>query len=99
MSADLVLDAVEKAIWVHEREDRANFTALAAHHHGSQHLTVASSQHLAHAGIRPSVGAVGSSDDCECFSCLAETWSGIRPKRSDPSSRIDRLVSLPPRSS
>ena len=65
MTADLVLDAVEQAIWVREREDRADFTALVAHHdHGGQYLSLAHSQRLTDAGIRPSVGAVGSSYDC-----------------------------------
>ena len=61
MTADLVLDAVEQAIWVREHEGRADFTALVAHHdHGSQYLSLAHTQRLAEAGIRPSVGAVGS---------------------------------------
>jgi hypothetical protein len=47
MTADLVLDAVEQAIWVREREDRADFTALVAHHdHGSQGGFNWWSQHL-----------------------------------------------------
>lgn len=74
MTADLVLDAVEQAIWVREREDRADFTALVAHHdHGSQYLSLAHSQRLADAGITPSVGAVGSSYD----NALAESINGL----------------------
>ena len=74
MTAELVLDAVEHAIWVREREGRADFTALVAHHdHGSQYLSVAHSQRLADAGIRPSVGAVGSSYD----NALAESINGL----------------------
>jgi len=74
MTADLVLDAVEQAIWVREREDRADFTALVAHHdHGSQYLSLAHSQRLAEAGIWPSVGAVGSSYD----NALAESINGL----------------------
>src|SRR5690606_37524963 len=64
MTADLVLDAVEQAIWTRQREGRDDFTALVAHHdHGSQYLSLAHSQRLGDAGIRPSVGAVGSSYD------------------------------------
>ena len=74
MTADLVLDAVEQAIWVRERDDRAAFTALVAHHdHGSQYLSLAHSQRLTDAGITPSVGAVGSSYD----NALAESINGL----------------------
>lgn len=74
MTADLVLDAVDQAIWVRQREDRDDFTALVAHHdHGSQYLSLAHSQRLADAGIRPSVGAVGSSYD----NALAESINGL----------------------
>ena len=74
MTADLVLDAVEQAIWVREREGRTDFTALVAHHdHGSQYLSLAHTQRLADAGIRPSVGAVGSSYD----NALAESINGL----------------------
>lgn len=74
MTADLVLDAVEQAIWVRGREGRTDFTALVAHHdHGSQYLSLAHTQRLADAGIRPSVGAVGSSYD----NALAESINGL----------------------
>ncbi len=74
MTAELVLDAVEHAIWVREREDRDDFTALVAHHdHGSQYLSLAHSQRLADAGIRPPVGALGSSYD----NALAESINGL----------------------
>jgi hypothetical protein len=53
---------------------KSHFTALVAHHdHGSQYLSLAHSQRLADAGIRPSVGAVGSSYDCEHRDC-ATIW-------------------------
>ena len=74
MTADLVFDAVEQAIWTRQHEDRADFTALVTHHdHGSQYLSVAHTQRLADAGIKPSVGAVGSSYD----NALAESINGL----------------------
>ena len=74
MTADLVLDAVEQAIWTRQREGRDDFTALVAHHdHGTQYLSVAHSERLADAGIQPSVGAVGSSYD----NALAESINGL----------------------
>lgn len=52
MTADLVLDAVEQAIWVRDREGRSDFTALVAHHdHGSQYLSLAHTQRLADAEV------------------------------------------------
>ena len=61
MTSQLVLDAVEQAIWTRRREGK-NLTGLVAHHdHGVQYVSVAYSEHLAAAGIKPSTGAVGSS--------------------------------------
>ncbi len=85
MTADLVLDAVEQAIWVREHEGRADFTALVAHHdHGSQYLSLAHTQRLAEAGIRPSVGAVGSSYDTPWPS---PSTGCTRPRSSDAKDR------------
>jgi putative transposase len=59
MSSQFVVDAVEQAIWTRHREGR-DLIGLAAHHdHGVQYLSVAYSEHLATAGIKPSTGAVG----------------------------------------
>jgi len=83
MTARFVVDAVEQAIWTRGREGR-DLTGLVAHHdHGSQYLSVAYSEHLAAAGIKPSTGAVGSSHD----NALAESVNGlyktelIKPRR------------------
>ena len=74
MTADLVLDAIEQAIWTRQHEDRDDFTALVAHNdRGVQYLSVAYSERLGKAGIRPSVGAVGSSYD----NALAESINGL----------------------
>ena len=74
MTADLVLDAIEQAIWVREREGRDQFDYLVAHHDlGVQYLSMAYSDRLGKAGIRPSVGAVGSSYD----NALAESFNGL----------------------
>ena len=61
MTADLVLDAIEQAIWTRQREGCDEFANLVAHNdRGVQYLSVAYSERLAEAGIKPSVGAVGS---------------------------------------
>ena len=75
MTSQLVLDAVEQAIWTRGREDRGgDLTGLIAHHdHGAQYMSVAYSERLDTAGIKPSTGLVGSSHDCEHRDC-ATTW-------------------------
>lgn len=86
MITQFVVDAVEQAIWTRHREGRVgpDLTGLIAHHdHGVQYLSVAYSEHLATAGIKPSTGAVGSSFD----NALAESVIGlyktelIKPRR------------------
>ena len=91
MTTQFVVDAVEQAIWTRAREDN-DLTGLIAHHdHGVQYLSVAYSEHLAGAGIKPSTGAVGSSFD----NALAESVIGlyktelIKPRR--PWKHLDDL--------
>lgn len=73
MTAGLVLDAIEQAIWTRER---ASWKVKDVVHHtdrGSQCTSIALTERLAEAGIQPSVGAVGSSFD----NALAETINGL----------------------
>lgn len=73
MTSQLVVDAVEQAIWTRQREG-TDLAGLIAHHdHGTQYLSVAYCEHLATAGIKPSTGAVGSSYD----NALAESVIGL----------------------
>ena len=74
MTTQLVLDAVEQAIWTRHRDGPTDLAGLVHHHdHGSQYTSLALCERLAAAGIRPSVGAVGSSFD----NALAETINGL----------------------
>ena len=74
MTTKLVLDALEQAIWTRGRDGHADLAGLVHHHdHGAQHTSLAISERLAAAGIRLSVGAVGSSFD----NSLAETINGL----------------------
>jgi putative transposase len=82
MTSQLVIDAVEQTVWTRSREGKG-LTGLVAHHdHGVQHMSVAYSERLDVAGIKPSTGAVGSSDNA-----LAESIIGlykaelIKPRR------------------
>lgn len=83
MTSQFVVDAVAQAIWTRGREDRDLAGLIAHHDHGVQYLSVAYSEHLATAGIKPSTGAVGSSYD----NALAESVIGlyktelIKPRR------------------
>ena len=69
LKAELVLDALEQAIWA--RKDTRNLV----HHsdRGSQYLSTRYSERLADAGIESSVGSVGDSYD----NALAETINGL----------------------
>jgi putative transposase len=89
LRTDLVLDALEQAIWA--RKDTENLI----HHsdHGSQYLSIRYSDRLAEAGIEASVGSVGDSYD----NALAETINGLfktevirHPKRG-PWKTIDEV--------
>ena len=74
MSATMVSDALDQAVWQREREHHDDFTHLIAHSdHGSQYTSVRHGQHLADAGITPSTGTVGDSYD----NALAETINGL----------------------
>ncbi len=69
MRTELVLDALEQALW-------ARSGAKGVVHHsdrGSQYLSIRYSERLAEAGIEPSVGSVGDSYD----NALAETIIGL----------------------
>jgi transposase InsO family protein len=69
MRTDLVLDALEQALW-------ARAGAKGVIHHsdrGSQYLSIRYTERLAEAGVEPSVGSVGDSYD----NALAETIIGL----------------------
>ena len=69
MRADLVLDALEQALW-----SRRDIDGLVHHSdRGSQYLSIRYSERLAEAGVAPSVGRRGDSYD----NALAETIIGI----------------------
>jgi transposase InsO family protein len=69
MRTDLVLDALEQALW-----SRSGIEGLVHHSdRGSQYLSIRYSERLAEAGVEPSVGSVGDSYD----NALAETIIGL----------------------
>lgn len=74
MRTDLVLDALEMAIWTRARAGVADLTGLVAHHDaGSQYASVRYTERLAQAGAAPSVGSVGDALD----NALAESEIGL----------------------
>lgn len=73
MTSQLVVDAVDQAVWTRQRDGRDQTGLIAHHDHGVQYLSIAYSEHLDVAGIKPSTGAVGSSYD----NALAETINGL----------------------
>jgi putative transposase len=59
MRTELVLDALEQAVWVRRREG-ADLAGLVHHTDaGSQYTSIAFTDRLVDAGIDPSVGSVG----------------------------------------
>lgn len=69
MHAELVLDALEQAIW-----SRSGIHGVVHHSdRGSQYLSIRYSERLAEAGAQPSVGSVGDSYD----NAMAETIIGL----------------------
>jgi transposase InsO family protein len=69
MQAELVLDALEQALW-----SRSGIRGVVHHSdRGSQYLSIRYSERLAEAGAQPSVGSVGDSYD----NALAETIIGL----------------------
>ena len=74
MTTQLVLDAVEHAIWTRGRHGVADLGGVIHHTDaGRQYTSVRFSEHLAEAGISASVGSVGDSFD----NALAETINGL----------------------
>jgi putative transposase len=73
MSTQLVLDALDQAIWTRQRVG-ADLDSVVAHSdRGSQYTSLRYGERLAEAGISPSVGSVGDSFD----NALAETINGL----------------------
>jgi putative transposase len=61
MATSMVLDAIEQAIWIRQRDGVVNLKDVVHHtDRGSQYTSIRFSERLTEAGIQPSVGAVGS---------------------------------------
>jgi putative transposase len=74
MKTELVLDALEQAIWTRSREGVTDLSGLVCHNDaGSQYTSIAFTERLAVAGAAPSVGTVGDALD----NALAETHIGL----------------------
>jgi putative transposase len=73
MTTDLVLDALEMAIW---QRERAGHSIQGLVHHsdaGSQYTSISYTERLAEAGVKPSIGSVGDSYD----NAMAESIIGL----------------------
>jgi len=73
MSTQLVLDALEQAVWTRQRAGAPLNSVVAHTDRGSQYVSIRYTERLAEAGIAASVGAVGDSFD----NALAETINGL----------------------
>lgn len=74
MRTELVLDALEMAIWTREQAGVTDLTGLVAHTDaGSQYVSLRYTERLAEAGAAPSVGSAGDAYD----NALAESEIGL----------------------
>lgn len=73
MTTQLVLDALEQAVWTRQRADADLGQVIAHTDRGSQYVSIRYTERLAEAGIAASVGTVGDSYD----NALAETINGL----------------------
>jgi len=73
MSTQLVLDALEQAVWTRRRKGHSLDSVVAHTDRGSQYTAIRYTERLAEAGIAASVGSVGSSYD----NALAESINGL----------------------
>jgi len=74
MRTQLVLDALEQAVWIRRREGTATLAGLVHHTDaGSQYTSIAFTERLAAVGASPSIGTVGDAYD----NALAETVIGL----------------------
>jgi putative transposase len=73
MSTQLVLDALEQAIWTRTRTGASLESVVAHSDRGSQYTSLRYGERLTEAGISPSVGSIGDSYD----NALAETINGL----------------------
>jgi putative transposase len=73
MRTELVLDALEMALWTSARAGVADLDGLVRHTDAGQYTSIRFTQRLAEAGAAPSVGSVGDALD----NALAETEIGL----------------------
>jgi putative transposase len=73
MSTQLVLDALEQAVWTRQRAGASVDSVVAHTDRGSQYVSIRYTERLAQAGIAASVGTIGDSFD----NALAETINGL----------------------
>jgi putative transposase len=74
MRTQLVLDALDQAVWVRRRDGVTGLAGLVHHTDaGSQYTSIAFTERLAAIGVSPSIGTVGDAYD----NALAETVIGL----------------------
>jgi len=78
MSTQLVLDALEQAVWTRQRSGAPLDLVVAHTGRGSQDVSIRCTERLAEAGIAASDGSVGDSFD----NALAETINGLYDLRA-----------------
>jgi putative transposase len=78
MSTQLVLDALNQAIWPRTRTGASLEPVVAQSDRGSQYTSLRYGERLAEAGISPPVGSVGDSFDKHGYPCQCSPQVGFR---------------------
>ena len=101
MRKELVLDALEMAVWTRARDGVTDLTGLVHHTDaGSQYTSIKFTERLAEAGAAPSVGTVGDAYDTQSMivGWTSDRWlvpgaRGGSARRSDPAYDWRRFAS------
>ena len=84
MTSQLVVDAVEQSNWTRKRDGK-DLNGLTAHYdHRSRYLSVAYTEHLDAAEIKPSIGTVRSSNDNTLAESVNELYNRSSSSQASP---------------
>jgi transposase InsO family protein len=90
MTTQLLLDALEQAIWTRQRSDQSVEHVVAHSDRGSQYTSIRYSERLAEVGIAASVGSVGDSNDNALADAVNSLYKAEVIRHRGPWRSLDR---------
>ena len=90
MTTQLVLDALEQAIWTRQRAGQSVAHVVAHSDRGSQYTSIRYTERLAEAGIAASVGSVGDSYDNALAEAVNSSYKAEVIRHRGPWRSLDR---------